>query len=206
MSRLTLNFSIYSVMSMRIMFFSLSNRAWASAFASSVLPTPVGPRNKKLPMGRPGFAMPARLRRMASHTFCTASCCPMTRWCRMPSRPSSFSRSPSTSFSTGMPVQRATMRAISSSVTRSRRRLSCAEPEVSALCSCSASCFCSSGRRPYFSSAALLRSYSRSAFSMAALVCSICSRMDCRLPMLLFSLSHRAFMALYCSRISASSF
>ena len=48
------------------MFFSSSNRACASALASSVLPTPVGPRNRKLPMGRFGFAMPARERRIAS--------------------------------------------------------------------------------------------------------------------------------------------
>ena len=47
--------------------------------ASSVLPTPVGPRNRKLPMGRFGFAMPARERRIASETFCTASSWPMTR-------------------------------------------------------------------------------------------------------------------------------
>jgi hypothetical protein len=35
---------MYSLISMRTKFFSLSNRASARALASSVLPTPVGPR------------------------------------------------------------------------------------------------------------------------------------------------------------------
>ena len=68
MSRETEYFSMYSLMSIRTMFFSLSNRASARALASSVLPTPVGPRNRKEPMGRLGSWMPARLRRMASQT------------------------------------------------------------------------------------------------------------------------------------------
>ena len=38
---------MYSDMSMRTMAFSLSNRYSASAFANSVLPTPVGPKNRK---------------------------------------------------------------------------------------------------------------------------------------------------------------
>ena len=45
---------------MRTRLCSSSNRQSASDFASSVLPTPVGPRNRKLPMGRFGSAMPAR--------------------------------------------------------------------------------------------------------------------------------------------------
>ena len=64
---------MYSLISIRTMFFSSSNSACASALASSVLPTPVGPRNRKEPMGRFSSLMPARLRRMASETFCTAS-------------------------------------------------------------------------------------------------------------------------------------
>ena len=86
MSRDTENFSIYSLMSMRTRFFSLSNRASAKVLASSVLPTPVGPRNRKEPMGLLGSAMPARLRRMASDTRRTASSWPTTRWWRMSSR------------------------------------------------------------------------------------------------------------------------
>ena len=40
--------SMYSLMSMRTIIFSSANRASANAFASSVFPTPVGPRNRKL--------------------------------------------------------------------------------------------------------------------------------------------------------------
>ena len=147
MRRETENFSIYSLMSMRTRFFSLSNRASASALASSVLPTPVGPRNRKEPMGLSGSEMPARERRMASLTSRTASSCPTTRLWRMSSRWSSFSRSPSISLDTGMPVHRSTIRAISSSVTLSRSRLS--SLDWAAKPSCSSNCFLSSGMIPY---------------------------------------------------------
>ena len=72
-NREALCFSMYSLMSIRTMFFSSSNNACASALASSVLPTPVGPRKRNEPIGLFGFWMPARLRRMASQTFSTAS-------------------------------------------------------------------------------------------------------------------------------------
>ena len=51
-----------------------SNRKVASALHSSVLPTPVGPRNMKEPYGRPGSPRPARERRIASDTATMASC------------------------------------------------------------------------------------------------------------------------------------
>src|SRR5436189_117138 len=54
MSRATACFSMYSLMSMRIMLSSLSKSDSASARASSVLPTPVGPRKMNEPMGRLG--------------------------------------------------------------------------------------------------------------------------------------------------------
>ena len=73
MSRETEYFSMYSDMSMRTRFFSESKRVAARVLASSVLPTPVGPRKRKEPMGRPGSAMPARLLRMDSLTSRTAS-------------------------------------------------------------------------------------------------------------------------------------
>jgi hypothetical protein len=50
----------YSLMSMRTIARSSSNRNSASALASSVLPTPVGPRNRNEPVGRSGSEMPAR--------------------------------------------------------------------------------------------------------------------------------------------------
>ena len=58
---------MYSDMSMRTIACSESNMNSASARASSVLPTPVGPRNRKLPIGRlrvrePGARAPQRVR------------------------------------------------------------------------------------------------------------------------------------------------
>ena len=106
-------------MSMRTMAFSVSNRYSASALASSVLPTPVGPRNRKLPIGRLGSDRPARLRRMAPATADTASSWPTTRSCSLSSRSTSFSISPCIILLTGMPVHVLTTSAISSSDTSS---------------------------------------------------------------------------------------
>src|SRR5271166_356369 len=60
MSRATECFSMYSDMSMRTRALSSSNRNAASALVSSVLPTPVGPRNMNEPIGRFGSCSPAR--------------------------------------------------------------------------------------------------------------------------------------------------
>ena len=54
MRRLTECFSMYSDMSIRTIALSSSKRKSASVRASSVFPTPVGPRNKKDPIGRLG--------------------------------------------------------------------------------------------------------------------------------------------------------
>ena len=190
-------------MSMRTMLFSSSNRVFASVFASWVLPTPVGPRNKKEPIGRFGSEMPARERRMASLTRRTASSCPTTFSCRMSSMCSSFSRSPSMILATGMPVHLPTTLAISSSVTLSRSRLDCCASSASFSSFSSSALSC--GSLPYLSSAALLRSYSRSARSISPPTCSISSRSFCTLVMAAFSLSHWAFIELNCSRSWASS-
>ena len=53
-SRETECFSPYSDMSMRTIACSSSNKNSASVFASSVLPTPVGPRNRNEPVGGSG--------------------------------------------------------------------------------------------------------------------------------------------------------
>src|SRR5438552_7718 len=190
-------------MSMRIMARSSSNRNCASARASSVLPTPVGPRKMKLPMGRLGSFRPDRARITASETAVTASSWPTTRLCSSSSRRSSFCISPSSSFDTGTPVHRLTMAAISCSSTSSfmRRR----PPPVSAWLS-RFSFFCSSVSFPYFNSAARLRSYCRSARSISILVCSICSRKArtrCTAP---FSFCQRACSASASLFRSASSF
>src|SRR5436309_2816829 len=50
---------MYSDMSIRTIAFSVSNRNSASALASSVLPTPVGPRKMNEPIGRSGSPNPA---------------------------------------------------------------------------------------------------------------------------------------------------
>ena len=59
---------MYSDMSMRMSACSSSNRNSASALVSSVLPTPVGPRNMNEPIGRCGSCRPARARRTAVDT------------------------------------------------------------------------------------------------------------------------------------------
>src|SRR5882724_901169 len=97
---------MYSDMSMRIIACSESNMNSASARASSVLPTPVGPRNRNEPIGRSGSASPARERRSAPDTADTASSWPTTRSCRRSSMWTSFSTSPSISRVTGIPVTR----------------------------------------------------------------------------------------------------
>ena len=65
--------SIYSDMSTRIRAFSEPNIASASALDSSVLPTPVGPRNRKEPMGLLGSCKSTRPRFMVCATAVTAS-------------------------------------------------------------------------------------------------------------------------------------
>ena len=65
MRRATECFSMNSDMSMRTIASSVSNRKFASALVSSVLPTPVGPRNRNEPIGRFGSESPARERRIA---------------------------------------------------------------------------------------------------------------------------------------------
>ena len=112
---------MYSDMSMRTIASWLSNMNSASARASSVLPTPVGPRNRNVPIGRSGSCSPARERRRALATASTASSWPITRWCRRSSMWMSFSTSPSSSRETGMPVHLATTSATSSASTSSFR-------------------------------------------------------------------------------------
>ena len=119
MSRLTECCSMYSDMSMRTIALVSSNRKPASARASSVLPTPVGPRKTNEPMGRLGSDSPVRLRRMALATAATASSCPTTDSWRCSSRRTSLWTSPSISLTTGIPVHRLTTSATSSSPTSS---------------------------------------------------------------------------------------
>ena len=106
-------------MSMRTMARSSSNRNSASDLASSVLPVPVGPRNRNEPVGRFGSEMPARERRTASLTARTASRCPIRRRPITSSISSSLAVSPWSSLPVGMPVQASTTSAICSAPTSS---------------------------------------------------------------------------------------
>ena len=83
---------------------SSSNRNSASARASSVLPTPVGPRKRKLPIGRFGSPRPARERRTAFATASTAASCPTTRFFSSSSMWRSLCISPCIILVTGIPV------------------------------------------------------------------------------------------------------
>ncbi len=71
-------FSMYSLISRRIIDFSLSNKNLAKLFAVSVLPTPVGPKNKKLPIGLFASDSPALFRLIALATAFIALSCPIT--------------------------------------------------------------------------------------------------------------------------------
>ncbi len=110
---------MYSDMSIRTIARSSSNRNSASARASSVLPTPVGPRKMKLASGRFGSCRPARERRIASETSCNANSCPTTRSRRRSSIVSNFCTSASINLETGICVHFETISAISSASTSS---------------------------------------------------------------------------------------
>ena len=103
---------------------SSSNMNSASARASSVLPTPVGPRKMNDPIGRFGSPIPLRERRIASATAATASSWLIRRRCSAASIPSSRSASSSNIRATGTPVMLETTSATSSASTVSVRSCS----------------------------------------------------------------------------------
>ena len=106
---------MYSDMSTWIIASSSPNRNSASVRASSVFPTPEGPRKMNEPVGRFGSLIPARARRIDLETATIASSWPTTRLCSSSSMRISFCDSASVSLKTGMPVHIETMSAISSS-------------------------------------------------------------------------------------------
>ena len=112
MSRLTVCFSIYSLMSMRMSGSGVSNSWFASWRTSSVLPTPVGPTKMKL-AGRRLPERSARARFMARATASTASSWPMMRFFSSLSRFKSFANSLCSTFMAGMPVHSSTTLATS---------------------------------------------------------------------------------------------
>ena len=189
MRRETEYFSIYSLMSMRTMFFSLVEQGLRQGFGQLRLAHASGAQEQEGANGtvgvldagtaaEDGLTDPVNGFVLADDSS-DAECRPGAA--ASPVRPPS-------SFATGMPVQRSMMRAISPSVTRSRSRLRFL-PSL-AMFSSSANCFFSSGSLPYFSSAAFSRSYSRSACSIWALAASMSSRSFCTFSMAFFSFSH----------------
>ena len=139
-------FSIYSDISIEWKWSSESNSVAASV-SQFVFPTPVGPRNKNDPIGFDGSLIPERARHTASVTSCTASSCPITRSSSVSRRRNSLSRSPSTSFVTGMPVHLATIVAISLQMLASRSNRLSLPSSKGASSSCN--CFSSAGIFPY---------------------------------------------------------
>ena len=107
-------FSINSLISTRIIASSSPNIDSANALANSVLPTPVGPKKIKLPIGRLGSFNPARARRTALLIEVTASFWPITLSCNVCSRFNNRSDSVSLIFVSGIPVQPAMTSPISS--------------------------------------------------------------------------------------------
>ncbi len=101
-NRLTLNFSWYSDMSIRVISVSSSKRYSAKALASSVLPTPVVPKKMNEPMGRFG----SQSRTAAPHGIAHGLyglVLPDDPFVEFSSRWSSFSRSLCSILLTGMP-------------------------------------------------------------------------------------------------------
>ena len=109
--------SRYSLMSKRSSACSVPSKNSASDRATSVFPTPDGPRNKKTPPGRWGLPTPARARRMAFATRETASFWATMRRCRTSSILSSLRLSSSSMEPMGIPVQSATTSSMSRRVT-----------------------------------------------------------------------------------------
>lgn len=97
-------FSIYSDISILTNAFLSKKRNAANALASSVFPTPVGPRKMNDQVGFFGSLSPILARLIALLTAAIASSCPITLEARYASRFASFSDSSSLIFANGIPV------------------------------------------------------------------------------------------------------
>ena len=158
-------------MSIRIIESSSPNRNSARVRASSVFPTPEGPRNTNEPVGRFGSLRPARERRIALEIVSTAACWPITRLWSSSSMRISFWVSASVSLKTGMPVHIETMSAISSSPIAGRSPSSSPASQASSSSRFLAISLRSSSRNP----AAFSNSWSSIADSLPRRVSSISS-------------------------------
>ncbi len=172
---------------------------------NSVLPTPVGPRNRNEPIGRFGSDSPARERRIALDTDVTASFWPMTLLCKLSSIRSSLAFSPSNILLTGIPVQRESTSAISFSVTLFFNNWVSWASESPAISSCCSS----SGIRPYCNSDIRLKSDALRAISRSNFACSNSDLIVCVPCIAFFSDCHTFSKSLNlisaCSRSSSIS-
>ena len=169
-------------MSILIIFLSSSNIASVTAFASSVLPTPVGPKNINEPIGLSTDLSPDLARITASVTASTASFCPITLLDKILSIFSILSLSVSTSLFTGIPVHLETTSAISSSSTSSFN----IDLSFLIFSSSSFNLFSRLGSVPYFNLDNFSKSYFLSASSISLFTVSISSFTSFTLSMLSF--------------------
>mmetsp|Transcript_18306 Transcript_18306/g.29527 ORF Transcript_18306/g.29527 Transcript_18306/m.29527 type:complete len:220 (+) Transcript_18306:915-1574(+) len=197
---------MYSDMSIRIRASSLSNINSLSALQSSVLPTPVGPRKIKEAIGLLGSLRPARERWTASVTTWIASSWPTTRSLKLSAMLRMRFRSLSSNLLGGIPVHVPTTAAISSATTSSRsmRSPSC-RPSSSARDSRVSSSSMRGGSLAYFSSAALLRSNSRSHFSISSSTSAISLLISLMRSTPPFSAIHFKLSSCCCLRRSSNS-
>jgi len=108
---------MYSVISNLTIASSWPKRISAKVLASSVLPTPVGPRKTKLPIGLWVDFKPALPRLTAWATAVTAASWSIRRSCMIFSRLANLSTSLAVIFETGIPVQREMISFMISTVT-----------------------------------------------------------------------------------------
>ena len=173
---------------------SSSNNCSDKLLATSVLPTPVGPRKRNEPIGRLSSESPARERRIALAMAEIARSCPMTRSPIVDSSFDNFVPSSSINRSTGIPVHRATTAAISSGVTSSRSMRSLLGMRANSS-RAAANFFSYSGISPYLIRLAVARSASRSAMSSLLRSASMVSAAEWTVARMSFSCSQRAWRA-----------
>jgi hypothetical protein len=104
---------MYSLISILTIFFSSLKSSFAKDFAVSVLPTPVGHRNKKLQSGFHSSANQALALLIALATVFIASSCHTTSFFNTSSSFNNFSFSVSSNFCAGIHVHLAIISAIS---------------------------------------------------------------------------------------------
>mmetsp|Transcript_11600 Transcript_11600/g.29531 ORF Transcript_11600/g.29531 Transcript_11600/m.29531 type:complete len:219 (-) Transcript_11600:1554-2210(-) len=132
---------MYSLMSSLIMVSLLPKTSWASALASSVLPTPVGPEKSIEATGRVGDLSPTEDLCIALEMARTASCCPITRSSRFSCSCNIRSLSLSSSLFRGTPVHWVMISSIASRSTTDKNDVS-AEPPLSESRALSSSSLC----------------------------------------------------------------